>query len=99
MNTPIPDEPAAFIMNSHAVTGPGWPIILPPQCPDMVDFEGELCFVFGRSCHNVTADEAMDYVAGYTIANDVSARDWVSGIFAAEGHHGVDPRLGAQYPG
>ena len=40
----------------------------------MLDYEGELCFVFGEQCHNVDVDEAMEYVAGYTIANDVSAR-------------------------
>ena len=51
----------------------------------MIDFEGEFCFVFGRVCHDVSADEAMDHVAGYTIANDVSARDWVPEFFGADG--------------
>ena len=37
----------------------------------MIDYEGELTVVMGTTCHNVTADEAMDYVAGYTLANDV----------------------------
>jgi len=47
----------------------------------MIDYEGEMTFVFGKSCHNVSEAEAMGYVAGYTIANDVSARDWVGPIF------------------
>lgn len=83
-NTPVPAHPTAFLMTRSALTGAGKPIVLPPQCPDMVDYEGEFTFVFGRTCHNVSEDEAMDYVFGYTIANDVSARDWVAPIFAAE---------------
>ncbi len=83
-NTPTPAHPAAFLVNPMALTGAGKPIIAPPQCPDMIDYEGEFSFVFGRTCHNVSEDEAMDFVAGYTIANDVSARDWVGPIFAAE---------------
>ena len=51
----------------------------------MIDFEGEFCFIFAKECNNVNEAEAMDYVAGYTIANDVSARDWVPEVFAAEG--------------
>lgn len=77
MKSKPPSEPHGFIKASSAVVGPGADVPLPPQCPDMVDFEGEICAVFGRICHNVSADEAMDYVAGYTITNDVSARDWV----------------------
>jgi acylpyruvate hydrolase len=81
--TPTPKHPAAFIKTRDSLSGSGNPIFVPPQCPDMIDYEGELCFVFGEQCHNVTADEAMDYVAGYTIANDVSARDWVGEVFAS----------------
>ena len=83
-NAPALPYPPAFTMTHTALNGAGRPIIAPPQCPDMIDFEGELCFVFGRTCHNVSEADAMDYVAGYTIANDVSARDWVAPIFAAE---------------
>lgn len=79
--TPTPPRPTGFTMTHPALTGHRKPIIAPPQCPDMIDYEGEMTFVFGKSCHNVTEDEAMDYVAGYTIANDVSARDWVGPIF------------------
>ena len=81
--TPTPKHPAAFIKTRDSLSGSGNPIFVPPQCPDMIDYEGELCFVFGEQCHNVTADEAMDYVAGYTIANDVSARDWVGEVFSS----------------
>ena len=83
--TPKPQHPTAFIKVAESLTGSGKPITVPPQCPDMIDFEGEFCFVFGRVCHNVSVDEAMDHVAGYTIANDVSARDWVPEFFGADG--------------
>jgi 2-keto-4-pentenoate hydratase/2-oxohepta-3-ene-1,7-dioic acid hydratase in catechol pathway len=83
-NSPALPYPPAFLMTHQALNGHGKPIVAPPQCPDMIDYEGEFCFVFGRTCHNVSEDEAMDYVAGYTIANDVSARDWVAAFFAAE---------------
>lgn len=82
--TPAPAYPSAFMKTVASLTGSGKPIIVPPQCPDMIDYEAEFTFVFGRACHNVSADEAMDYVAGYTIANDVSARDWVADVFAAK---------------
>lgn len=45
--------------------------------------EAEFCFVLGRTCHNVGIDDVMDYVAGYTIGNAVSARDWVGDVFSA----------------
>jgi acylpyruvate hydrolase len=80
MGTPPPPHPSAFIKTSTAVIGQGAPIVLPAQFPDMVDFEGEFSFIFGKACHNVSAKDAMDYVAGYTIVNDVSARNWATGI-------------------
>ncbi|MBN42407.1 MAG: fumarylacetoacetate (FAA) hydrolase [Alphaproteobacteria bacterium] len=79
--TPVPPRPTGFTMTHPALTGHRGNIIAPLQCPDMIDYEGEMTFVFGKSCHNVSEDDAMDYVAGYTIANDISARDWVGPIF------------------
>ena len=75
--TPVPSNPSAFLKAPSSLTGADAPIMLPAHCADMVDYEGEFCFVFGRACHNVGVDEAMDYIAGYTIANDVSARNWI----------------------
>jgi acylpyruvate hydrolase len=77
MKTKPPANPSGFIMISTALSGPGAPIVLPPQNPDMVDFEGEFCCVIGTAFHNIAENEAMQHVAGYTICNDVSARDWV----------------------
>lgn len=70
-------EPVGFMKNINSIVGHGAPIRLPATAPDMVDFEGEISVVFGRPCHGVHAKEAMDYVLGFTIVNDVSARDWV----------------------
>ena len=77
MNSKGEEGPHAFMKNVNAIIGPGAPIILPPQCPDMVDLEGEFSIVFGKPCNNVGEAQAMDHVAGFTLINDVSARNWV----------------------
>jgi 2-keto-4-pentenoate hydratase/2-oxohepta-3-ene-1,7-dioic acid hydratase in catechol pathway len=64
-----------FNKQRTAIAGPGDPIVLPPVS-HMVDYEGELAMVIGRRCQNVPAARALEVVAGYTIINDVSARDW-----------------------
>ncbi|MEX0677483.1 MAG: fumarylacetoacetate hydrolase family protein [Pirellulales bacterium] len=74
---PIPKWPVLFIKSPSAVQNPGDPILLPRQLrSDQVDYECELAVVIGRQCKNVLREEALDYVLGYTCANDVSARDW-----------------------
>lgn len=83
-NTPRPKHPAGFIKTRDSLLGAGKAIPVPEQCPDMIDYEGEFCFVFGRECYRASQDEAMDYVVGYTIANDVSARDWIPDIKKGE---------------
>ncbi len=102
--TPEPPHPTAFIKAACSLTGAGKPVFVPRQCPDMLDFEGELAFVFGRTCHNVDRADAMSHVAGYTICNDISARDWVGELFAAEGAFGAIHAwerniMGKQLPG
>jgi acylpyruvate hydrolase len=81
--TPPPPRPTGFIKIASSITGPDAPINVPAQAPDMVDWEGEVACVIGRRCHNVAAADAMDYIAGYTVVNDISARDWVSDSFRA----------------
>ena len=74
---PLPKHPVVFMKSPSALQNPGDPIEIPRHLrSDMVDFEGELAVVIGRSCKNVPKDRALDYVLGYTCANDVSARDW-----------------------
>jgi 2-keto-4-pentenoate hydratase/2-oxohepta-3-ene-1,7-dioic acid hydratase in catechol pathway len=73
----IPDRPIVFMKSPTAVQNPGGPIVLPRHLrSDQVDYECELAVVIGYTCKNVSRAEAMNYVLGYTIANDVSARDW-----------------------
>lgn len=83
--TPVPTYPTAFHKTRASLTGSGQHVQVPPQCPDMIDYEGELAVVLGKVCHNVNDEEAMNYVAGYTLANDISARNWVGEVFIAEG--------------
>ncbi len=72
-----PERPMLFMKAPTAVQDPGEPILLPRHLrSDKVDYEAELAVVIGRRCKNVSREEALDYVLGYTCANDVSARDW-----------------------
>jgi len=82
--TPAPPHPTAFIKASDSINAPQAPLYLPPGADAQVDFEGELAVVFGRDCHGVSEAQAMACVAGYTIANDVSARDWVKQVWQAQ---------------
>ena len=77
MKTAVSEFPTIFMKNPSAVDDPGAPIQLPRTLrSDKVDYEGELAVVIGRPCRNATLETALNYVLGYTIANDVSARDW-----------------------
>jgi 2-keto-4-pentenoate hydratase/2-oxohepta-3-ene-1,7-dioic acid hydratase in catechol pathway len=74
---PIPQYPVLFIKATTAVQNPGDPIVLPRHLRSWeVDYECELAVVIGKRCKNVARENALDYVLGYTCANDVSARDW-----------------------
>ncbi len=72
---PLPGAPILFPKWSTALTGPYDEIPLPPES-DRVDWESELTFVFGRRCRRVREADAADVVFGYTVANDVSMRDY-----------------------
>ena len=71
----IPKFPVVFAKYSNTVIAQGESIIL-PKATNQVDYEAELGFVIGKRAHHVLEAEAMDYVVGYTIINDVSARDY-----------------------
>ncbi|PKO13225.1 MAG: hypothetical protein CVU39_20215 [Chloroflexi bacterium HGW-Chloroflexi-10] len=72
----IPAEyPNFFNKTTNTVTGPNMPIIIPPVTRQ-VDYEAELAVVIGKRAYRVEEENAYDYVAGYTIFNDVSARDY-----------------------
>lgn len=74
----IPRYPALFMKNPAALTHPEDPVVIPKCCMEKpeVDYEIELTAVIGKPAKDVSAAEAPDYVAGYTIGNDVSARRW-----------------------
>ncbi|ORY93736.1 5-carboxymethyl-2-hydroxymuconate delta-isomerase [Syncephalastrum racemosum] len=73
----FPENPIVFIKPPQTTAGPLEPIVIPAICQDgQVDYEAELAVVMGRTCKDVSKEEALDYVAGYTVANDVSARKW-----------------------
>jgi 2-keto-4-pentenoate hydratase/2-oxohepta-3-ene-1,7-dioic acid hydratase in catechol pathway len=71
----VPEVPMLFFKPNTAVVGPGDAVVLPKHS-DFISFEGELAAVIGRIAKNVSAENALDYVFGYTIANDLTARDW-----------------------
>ena len=74
---PIPEYPVLFMKIPNVVQNPGDPILLPRHLrSEQVDYECELAVVIGQTCKNVSRDRALEYVLGYTCANDVSARDW-----------------------
>jgi 2-keto-4-pentenoate hydratase/2-oxohepta-3-ene-1,7-dioic acid hydratase in catechol pathway len=74
MGNDVPTEPLMFIKPNTSVVGPGDPIFYPAQSSN-VHFEGELAVVIGRICRDVPVEQATDVIYGYTIANDVTARD------------------------
>jgi len=73
-NVEVPEIPLLFMKPPSAVIGPGENIMLPPQSRQ-VEHEGELAVVIGRAGRWIAVEEALDYVFGYTCANDVTARD------------------------
>ncbi len=73
----IPKFPVLFMKGINAVQNPNDPILIPSHLKsDEVDYECELAVIIGEACKNVSRANALDYVLGYTCANDVSARDW-----------------------
>src|SRR5688572_12871241 len=70
----MPKQPLLFAMYASAIIGPEQPIIVPAMS-SQVDYEAELAVVIGKRARQVSVEAALDYVAGYTILNDVSARD------------------------
>ena len=73
-NASVPPAPTFFAKFRNALSGPASPIII-PRISDKIDYEGELAVVIGSRCKDVPERDALAYVAGYTIINDISARD------------------------
>ncbi|NLB26891.1 MAG: fumarylacetoacetate hydrolase family protein [Bacteroidales bacterium] len=76
-NMKVPEFPVLFLKAVSSVQNPGDPIYIPCKLvSEEVDYECELAVIIGKECKNVSRDDALNYVFGYTCANDVSARDW-----------------------
>jgi acylpyruvate hydrolase len=71
----IPEVPTLFAKYNNSVVGPGATILI-PRTTEQIDYEAEFAFVIGRHGHHIPRERALDYIAGYTIINDVSARDY-----------------------
>jgi 2-keto-4-pentenoate hydratase/2-oxohepta-3-ene-1,7-dioic acid hydratase in catechol pathway len=71
----LPKSPILFMKSTTAVIGPDEPVVIPAIAPSEVDFEAELAVVIGKTARHVPESRALEYVLGYTCANDVSARD------------------------
>lgn len=80
-----PERPIVFAKFWNTLNGPSEPVLL-PGVSDKIDYEAELAFVIGKRGRNISIDQAMKYVAGYMVLNDITARDiqksdgqWVRG--------------------
>ncbi|XP_018568234.1 fumarylacetoacetate hydrolase domain-containing protein 2A [Anoplophora glabripennis] len=74
-NIPFPQEPMIFSKFSSTIIGPHDNVVIPP-ITDNVDWEVELAVVIGRQAKAIRPDQVNDYIFGYTVAQDISARDW-----------------------
>ncbi|CDR45107.1 CYFA0S16e02234g1_1 [Cyberlindnera fabianii] len=79
INLPIPEWPCLFYKPSSAINGPSADIVVPKAAQieeTKVDYESELVVVIGKPAKNVSEEDALDYVLGYSVGNDVSQRTW-----------------------
>lgn len=75
MGTDIPETPLTFFIPNTAIIGPNDPVIFPPGC-EQLSYEGELAVVIGRICKAVPIERVPEVIFGYTVANDMTARDF-----------------------
>ncbi|KAH7408957.1 fumarylacetoacetate hydrolase family protein [Cadophora sp. MPI-SDFR-AT-0126] len=72
----VPKWPVVFTKPSDALNGPFDPVSVHPEAQEKLDYEGELCVIIGQDAKNVSEADALNYVLGYSIGNDVSARHY-----------------------
>ncbi len=72
----VPEHADVGYRSNNALIGSGEEIVIPQDSSGQVDFEGELVAVIGQVARNVSEDNALDYVQGYTLGNDISERSW-----------------------
>ncbi|KJX96549.1 fumarylacetoacetate hydrolase domain-containing protein 2 [Zymoseptoria brevis] len=73
---PLPTCPTLFFKPNTTIAGPDEAIPIPKVAQEQCDYEGEFTILIGKDAKNVSEESALEYVAGYTVGNDVSARDW-----------------------
>jgi 2-keto-4-pentenoate hydratase/2-oxohepta-3-ene-1,7-dioic acid hydratase in catechol pathway len=83
-NIEIPEWPLIFMKLPRSLVGHDEQIASHTQVTDAIDYEAELAAVIGSSARHVSVDEALDYVAGYTILNDITARDLQFGLHVGD---------------
>ena len=71
----VPEDPIFFTKATTAINGPFDDVLMDPAISDEMDWEGELGVIIGRAGKNIRAGQALDYIFGYTVLNDVTARD------------------------
>ncbi|KAH7116337.1 hypothetical protein EDB81DRAFT_668801 [Dactylonectria macrodidyma] len=76
-NFVIPDKPVIFMTPAERLTGPLDDVIVHDDAQSMLDYEGELTFILSKDAKDVKEEDALDYVLGYTVGNDVSARSLI----------------------
>lgn len=72
----VPEHPVVFTKPADAIAGPFDDILVHKDVQEQLDYEGELTVVIGRDAKNVSEEDALEYVLGYTCGNDLSARDY-----------------------
>ncbi|KAI1578237.1 fumarylacetoacetate hydrolase family protein [Pyrenophora tritici-repentis] len=87
-NLQIPTNPAIFTKPTTALTHPTSPIPIHPTCTTQLDYEGELTLIISRDCKNVPASSYRSVLLGYTISNDVSARNFQMPMSVSGGQFG-----------
>ncbi|KAK5313076.1 hypothetical protein LTR93_011071 [Exophiala xenobiotica] len=76
-NFNVPSQPVVFTKPADSFAGPFDDIYCHPVARSQLDYEGELCFIFGRDCKDVSEEEALSCVLGYTVGNNISARNYI----------------------
>jgi 2-keto-4-pentenoate hydratase/2-oxohepta-3-ene-1,7-dioic acid hydratase in catechol pathway len=71
-----PKYPSMFFRTPGSFVGHGAPLIRPPES-EQLDYEGEIVLIIGKECHRISADQAQDHIAGYTLCNEGTIRDWL----------------------
>jgi 2-keto-4-pentenoate hydratase/2-oxohepta-3-ene-1,7-dioic acid hydratase in catechol pathway len=75
LKLPYPKNPVVFVKPTTTAIGHGAQVVK-PRITEKMDYEVELAVIIGKPCKDVTPEQSLDYVLGYTVANDISTRDW-----------------------